>query len=206
MTRYKTVMADPPWKYKQSLQMADGVKRSAEDVYRTVMDTDAICKLVNGMWTGKIGASEIATTIMGQPLENDALLALWVTNPFLLNGDGPKVCRAWGFEPKQLFTWVKGDLRDDAIVGPLGMGHIFRVDTEHLIIATRGKLNALPVLRHDLRNYIFVSPKGEHSAKPEEIPILLETLAPGPYLELFARRPRAGWDVVGDELPLTDGV
>ena len=201
MIRFKTIMADPPWKYKQTLQMADGVARSAEDVYRTVMDTDAICNLAEEWLTTE--PLDAGLRIMGQEIERDALLALYVTNPFLLNGDGMRVCREWGFTPKQLFTWVKGDLQDDAIVGPLGMGHIFRVDTEHMIIATRGKLNMLPVLRHDLRNYIFVSPKGEHSAKPEEIPVILETLSPGPYLELFAREPRDGWSVIGDELPLT---
>ena len=40
----------------------------------------------------------------------------------------------------------------------------------------------------------------EHSRKPEEPYELIEHHLPGPYLELFARRERAGWDVWGDEV------
>lgn len=44
---------------------------------------------------------------MGQAVAHDAVLWLWVTNSFLLNGDGPTVCRSWGFDPKQIVTWIK---------------------------------------------------------------------------------------------------
>jgi len=190
---YRCVLADPPWKYHDKLRM--GVARSAEDHYKRVMTTDQICRLTEE--TGQHTAGFLK--LMDHPIADDAALFLWVTGPFLLNGDGPRVCRAWGFEPKQLFTWVKGDLRNDAIVGPLGMGWQFRVDTEHLILATRGRV---PALRHDQHNYVFVAPKGEHSAKPEELYDVIETQVPGPYLELFARQRREGWDAVGDELPI----
>lgn len=39
----------------------------------------------------------------------------------------------------------------------------------------------------------------EHSAKPEAFLDLVEQVSPGPYLELFARRQRLGWDTWGDE-------
>jgi N6-adenosine-specific RNA methylase IME4 len=38
-----------------------------------------------------------------------------------------------------------------------------------------------------------------HSAKPEAFLDLVEQVSPGPYLELFARRARFGWDYWGDE-------
>ena len=41
--------------------------------------------------------------------------------------------------------------------------------------------------------------KREHSRKPDEQYELIESCSPGPYLELFARRPRPGWTVWGDE-------
>lgn len=41
-------------------------------------------------------------------------------------------------------------------------------------------------------------PRGEHSAKPEAFLDLVEQVSPGPYLELFARRNRLGWDTWGD--------
>lgn len=38
-----------------------------------------------------------------------------------------------------------------------------------------------------------------HSAKPDAFLDLVEQVSPGPYLELFARRQRLGWDTYGDE-------
>lgn len=44
----------------------------------------------------------------------------------------------------------------------------------------------------------FVWPRGAHSAKPEAFLDMVERVSPGPYLELFARRARFGWDYAGD--------
>lgn len=41
--------------------------------------------------------------------------------------------------------------------------------------------------------------KREHSRKPDEQYDLVEACSPGPYLELFARYPRAGWHAWGHE-------
>lgn len=41
--------------------------------------------------------------------------------------------------------------------------------------------------------------KREHSRKPDEQYELVERCSPGPYLEMFARHPRQGWTVWGDE-------
>jgi N6-adenosine-specific RNA methylase IME4 len=45
----------------------------------------------------------------------------------------------------------------------------------------------------------FTWPVAEHSRKPEAFLDLVEQVSPGPYLELFARRQRLGWDTWGDE-------
>lgn len=45
----------------------------------------------------------------------------------------------------------------------------------------------------------FVWPRGRHSEKPEAFFDLVERVSPGPYLELFARRQRLGWDTWGNE-------
>ena len=41
--------------------------------------------------------------------------------------------------------------------------------------------------------------KREHSRKPDEMVPLIEACSPGPYLELFARGLRPGWDMWGDQ-------
>ena len=45
----------------------------------------------------------------------------------------------------------------------------------------------------------FIWPRGKHSAKPEAFMDMVEQVSPGPYLELFARRNRLGWDTWGNE-------
>jgi N6-adenosine-specific RNA methylase IME4 len=45
----------------------------------------------------------------------------------------------------------------------------------------------------------FQWPRTAHSAKPEAFLDLVESVSPGPYLELFARRNRLGWDTWGNE-------
>ena len=42
-------------------------------------------------------------------------------------------------------------------------------------------------------------PRGRHSTKPEAFIDMVERVSPGPYLELFARRQRLGWDTWGNE-------
>jgi hypothetical protein len=42
--------------------------------------------------------------------------------------------------------------------------------------------------------------RGRHSAKPEEVRGFIERASPGPYLELFGRRPVEGWAVFGNQV------
>lgn len=43
----------------------------------------------------------------------------------------------------------------------------------------------------------FTWPRGRHSVKPAAFLDLVESVSPGPYVELFARQPRLGWDSWG---------
>ena len=47
-------------------------------------------------------------------------------------------------------------------------------------------------------------PVATHSEKPEEARARIERLYPGPYLELFARRPVEGWTTWGNEVAPID--
>jgi N6-adenosine-specific RNA methylase IME4 len=174
--KYRTIVADPPWRYSTSRIVTTGKQRRAEAMaHYDTMTLDAICGLP-----------------VDQLAEDDAHLYLWVTCPLLFWAKD--VLDAWGFEYRTLITWEKQ--------GALGMGFHFRVQTEHVVFATRGKLPILPHLRQ--RN-IFKSPKGQHSAKPDCFYDLVEQVSPGPYVELFSRRCRFGWDYVwhdGDPAPV----
>jgi N6-adenosine-specific RNA methylase IME4 len=116
----------------------------------------------------------------------DAHLHLWVTNSFLR--EGLQLLAAWGFDYRSTFVWVKPTI---------GMGNYWRVSHEFLLTSIRG--NAKRFRDHNLRSRKEY-PRGEHSAKPEEVRSMLEQASPGPYLELFGRKPAARWAVWGNEI------
>lgn len=113
----------------------------------------------------------------------NAHLWLWGTNRRM--EDAHAVVRAWGFQPVTILTWCKP--------GP-GVGYYLRNNTEHAILAVRGE----PVVPENKPNSTwFQWPRGHHSAKPDAFGDLVEQVSPGPYVELFCRRPRLGWDSWG---------
>ena len=94
----------------------------------------------------------------------------------------------------------------------IGTGHYFRSASEPFIIGRTG--NPKPKNKRT-RNSLFTgevpenlndigitisSLAREHSRKPDEMADLLRELFHGPYLELFARTRREGWDFFGNEV------
>jgi N6-adenosine-specific RNA methylase IME4 len=115
----------------------------------------------------------------------DAHLWLWVTNATIHGGH--QVMQTWGFTYRSCLTWIKPRL---------GLGYYLRNQTEHLLLGTRGKA---PVLFRSQGTWLY-APVQEHSHKPEEQYAIIERCSPAPYLELFARRKRSGWDAWGNEI------
>ncbi len=112
---------------------------------------------------------------------------------------------------QKLFAWLPGDksrgwakavIRSiDALAAAVhlafGMGRYVRNCHEVAIVCTRGRFK---VKSRSIRS-VFFAPRGRHSAKPDAFYELVEALADGPYVELFARRERAGWTTLGNEIP-----
>lgn len=129
----------------------------------------------------------------------DCCLFLWSCWPTL--EDAWSVISAWGFEYKTCaFDWIKAHagqvemFRDDADA-LMGMGYWTRSNSEPCLLATRGRPKRLNA---DVRQGI-IEPRREHSRKPDCVHERVERLVPGPYLELFARQRRPGWDCWGNE-------
>lgn len=80
------------------------------------------------------------------------------------------------------------------------LGHHTRAAHETCIVAVHG--NPKP-LNRNVRS-VFEAPVGDHSEKPEQFYSLVERLAEGPYVELFARRRRKNWQCLGDEVGKLD--
>jgi N6-adenosine-specific RNA methylase IME4 len=175
--RYSTIVADPPWQYTATPTTHRGGRRNtAETQYATMTNR------------------EIAALPIRELANENAHLYLWVTNPRLYAGRGTDdlsthaIVEAWGFQYVTMLTWVK--------TGAPGLGWYFRGATEHVIFAVRG--NA-PILSDKRQSNVFTAPRAGHSEKPDLFIDLVEQVSPGPYLELFARRARFGWDYWGDE-------
>jgi N6-adenosine-specific RNA methylase IME4 len=77
----------------------------------------------------------------------------------------------------------------------VGLGLTTRKNAEFCLLGRRGnaRRNA-----KDVRE-IIMSPVREHSRKPDEARLRIERYCDGPYIELFARSQREGWDSWGNE-------
>jgi N6-adenosine-specific RNA methylase IME4 len=119
----------------------------------------------------------------------DAILWLWTTNAHM--PEAFSVLDAWGFQHKTILTWVKNRI---------GTGDWLRGQTEHCLLAVRGK----PTMQLSNQTTVLNAPAGAHSAKPDEFYALVEALCPAPrYAELFQRRARPSWHGHGDEVRVT---
>ncbi len=171
---FKTVLADPPWRFtNRTGKVAPEHRRLGR--YAT-MSLDEICKL----------SVESITA-------DDAHLYLWVPNALL--PEGLRVLESWGFRYVSNVIWAKR--RKDGGPDGRGVGFYFRNVTEILLFGVRGSMRTLPPARSQVN--MIESRKREHSRKPDEQYGLIERCSPGPYLEMFARYPQAGWTVWGDE-------
>ena len=134
---------------------------------------------------------EIAFMRVMERAADDAVLFLWVTSDTLMHA--PRVMIEWGFSyASTAFVWVKE--------GGYGMGYWTRKGVEICLLGTRGNPKRLAM---DVAEVIH-APRGQHSEKPEEQYERIERLVSGPYLELFARKPRPGWDAWGNDPALAE--
>lgn len=164
------LVADPPWRFGDKLP---GPGRGAEKHYAT-MSFEEICRF---------------------PVPDADVLFLWkvAAMPF----EALFVAEEWGFQtPMRELVWVK--LTKDESRVRQGMGHVVRNSHETCLIATK-KGRKIEILNRNVPS-VFYAPRSEHSAKPDAFYEAVERLYPGPYVELFARRRRPGWECHGDEL------
>jgi N6-adenosine-specific RNA methylase IME4 len=172
---FSTILADPPWQFQNRTgKVAPEHRRLSRYGTMTLDDIKALS-------VGSIAAPS-------------AHLYLWVPNALL--PEGIEVLRAWGFQYKSNLVWAKR--RKDGGPDGRGVGFYFRNVTELILFGVRGK-NARTLAPGRSQVNMIETRKREHSRKPDEQYALIESCSPGPYLELFARHPRPGWAVWGDE-------
>jgi len=170
--KYQAILADPPWNFKSYSKKGEG--RSAKNHYK-VMEQDDLF--------------DMPITVLAA---NDCVLFLWVTDPML--AEGLRLIGRWGFTYKTVaFYWVKQNKQNSGYFA--GLGYWTRSNPEQCLLATKGKPKRV---NKDVRRLI-VSPRREHSRKPDKIYTSIERLVSGPYMELFSRTDRKGWDSWGNQ-------
>lgn len=175
MNKYQVIYADPPWRFtNRSGKVAPEHLRLMK--YETMKLDDIKSLPVRSL------------------SDDQAHLYLWVPNALL--PEGLEVMKAWGFKYKSNIIWHK--VRKDGGPDGRGVGFYFRNVTEIILFGVVNNKRTNAAGRSQVN--ILRTMKREHSRKPDEAYDLIERCSDGPYLELFARTKRDGWDVFGNQV------
>ncbi len=134
---------------------------------------------------GTMSVEEIMELPVRSLADGSCRLFLWATNRFM--PDAYEVLAAWGFRYVQTLVWEKPD--PNYCTGSL------TANLEFCLVGRRGsppRLGRFP-------GAVLRAGSGQHSAKPEAFLDHVEQVSGGPYLEMFSRRARFGWDTWGDQ-------
>lgn len=190
---YSTVVIDPPWRY-DSPGWLGGTARHYETLPFEAFEVLPIDRVA----------------------EEDAHLWMWTTDTHMEQAFD--LIRAWGFERRSIFPWIKltakiltpAEADAQVVLGKTvasyqgglrklayGNGYYGRSSAEFLVLATRGKNIVVQEGRHVRK--VILAPIGEHSEKPESAYEIIKGMSPGPYIDLFGRSGREGFDSWGLE-------
>ena len=206
------IYADPPWTYQQTVKNGALKRKNGTLIYPS-MPIKELCSL----------GPEIER--ISKP---DAALFLWATMPLI--AEALALIKSWGFKYKTCFvTWVK--TTKDGSKPAFGVGYYTRSNAELCLVATKGKIASykrlLPdetargassmssvvheattqarvnflTLLDDSSTPVVMTPRREHSRKPEIVREMITTLLGDlPRVELFARETFPGWTVMGNDV------
>ena len=174
--KYHTILADPPWH-----QQGGGKSKRGADRHYPLMKEKQIKELMKSVLEDKVA--------------DNAHMYMWCANNHI--PEGLRIMEHLGFKYITNLVWAKSRF---------GLGRYFRGQHEICLFGTRGRgwgvrsdSNNVP----SLLGGALISPTA-HSKKPKEMYDLIEKRSNGPYLEMFARNERSGWDSWGDEIDSKD--
>lgn len=180
---YGLILADPAWSWVSYAGKGSAPHRTADEPYKVMTRDDLLA----------LPVADLAAP--------DCVLIMWTIGSHL--DQAIELGRAYGFTYKtDVLVWVKTG-KNDPNVRPISMGKWSRKQTETALLFSRGSPSRLDAgVRQLLETdcHVIYAPKREHSRKPDEQYDRIERLCAGPYVELFARTQRPGWDAWGDEV------
>ena len=173
--KFQTILADPPW-----YQRGGGKSKRGADKHYPIMKENEIKEVMSKALEGKI--------------DENAHMYMWCANNHL--PEGLRIMEHLGFRYITNLVWAKKYF---------GLGRYFRGQHEICLFGVRGRGFAIRKDANNISSLIgggLIAPT-VHSKKPDEMYNLIENRSEGPYLELFARNTRDGWNSWGDEIEKT---
>ncbi len=169
--KYRTIVIDPAWDFDAFSKGA--VASSGQYARQSIPELE------------KLNLKDWA--------EPQCHLYCWSPNAYVAKAC--KLIEGWGFEFKNILTWVKPP--------PFGLGRNFRNSTEQVLFAMIGD----QVTRVDNLPTHFEGPRGEHSEKPEQFYDIVRLASYPPYGEGNQRKFRSDFtDLFMEGEPLKAAV
>lgn len=168
---YVVAVMDPAWR-EEPWSRETGLNKAADNHYPTQTPAE-------------IAANK-------PPLTKDGIVYMWTTTSMMRVAIG--ILEDWGLEYRSHMMWVK-ERKGKA----MGTGRWSRVDHEIVLIYTQGKPPA--PAESDRISSVLYAPVRKHSEKPDEFydMILRNYPPPVPLLEMYGRKQREGFTVLGNE-------
>lgn len=188
---YQVILADPPWKF--AVRSNKGAARSPKYKVMSIEDIK------------NLPVADLAA--------KNCVLFMWVTDTHL--EIATDVIRSWGFRYKTVgFYWAKTNRAGSSFIG---MGYWTRANPEQCLVGVDANgedsghqwlLSTIGAPKRRAKNVerLIMTPRREHSRKPDELFERIEALVDGPYIELFSRESRPGWTAWGDDAGKFDPV
>lgn len=185
MTKFSTIVCDPPWVVKAGPMPGGYVIENGIQVW------DKASKPSRELAYPSMSVERIKGLTV--PAAEDCHLYLWTINAYL--DEAFDVARAWGFKFSTMLTWAKKPMGG-------GLGGAYGISSEYVLFCRRGSLKATSRVTGTWFNWKRPYKDGypNHSAKPPEFQDMVEKVSPGPYLEMFARTKRPGWSSWGNQV------
>jgi N6-adenosine-specific RNA methylase IME4 len=196
--RYGAILVDPPWRMK--MYSVKGMGRSPDGPVTRGMQRQNNPE----RHYATMALDDIKALPVNQLAAPHCALFMWVIDPMI--PQALAVGAAWGFTFKTVaFYWAKErritserhklHTDPDHKRFPIGTGYWTRSNPEQCLLFVTGQPKRLSAAVRKL----IISPRREHSRKPDECAAAIQKLVAGPYVELFSRTPRPGWESWGNQ-------
>jgi len=218
--KFQVICADPPYSFADKLQQSD-VKRGAAANYKTMTIADIKAMKVKEIAdpNGAILALWVPSSLLQEGLDTMKAWGfkhkqtyIWVkTKKEPFSDFRSWITKSISKHPQILYDKfayfraidaIKASLRNIDLhdILAFGMGRLFRQTHEICLIGTNNN-GIYTLLKNKSQRSISFGENLKHSAKPEHLQDSLEVMFPNVnYIELFARRTRAGWTCLGNEV------